>query len=81
LTRRNSFPSLLKQLYLEAEYLPKAMHVSADFEDRELLEVTLTERAGHNVEIFTPQRGNQAGFSGSRGEQRGNIRSNNDSGF
>src|SRR6266550_362576 len=49
-------PSLLKQLYLEAEYLPKAIHVSADFEDRELLEVTLTERAGHNVEIFTPQR-------------------------
>src|ERR1700756_5057932 len=31
-------PSLLKQLYLEAEYLPKAIHVSADFEDRELLE-------------------------------------------
>src|SRR5439155_371830 len=37
-------PSLLKQLYLEAEYLPKAIHVSADFEDRELLEATLTER-------------------------------------
>src|SRR5213595_1403418 len=34
-------PSLLKQLYLEAEYLPKAIHVSADFEDRELLEATL----------------------------------------
>src|SRR5260370_3691778 len=45
-------PSLLKQLYLEAEYLPKAIHVSADFEDRELLEVTLTERAGHKVEIL-----------------------------
>src|SRR2546423_620057 len=55
-------PSLLKQLYLEAEYLPKAIHVSADFEDRELLEVTLTERAGHNVEIFTPQRGTKRAF-------------------
>jgi excinuclease ABC subunit C len=55
-------PSLLKQLYLEAEYLPKAIHVSADFEDRELLEETLTERAGHKVEILTPQRGSKRAF-------------------
>src|SRR5437762_1231517 len=55
-------PSLLKQLYLEAEYLPKAIHVSADFEDRELLGATLAERAGHNVEIFTPQRGSKRAF-------------------
>src|SRR5271168_2407576 len=54
--------SLLKQLYLEAEYLPKAIHVSADFEDRELLETALTERAGHKVEIFTPQRGTKRAF-------------------
>jgi excinuclease ABC subunit C len=49
--------SLLKQLYLEAEYLPKAIHVPEEFEDRELLEELLGERAGHRVEIFTPQRG------------------------
>jgi excinuclease ABC subunit C len=49
--------SLLKQLYLEADYLPKAIHVPEDFEDRELLEEMLGERAGHRVEIFTPQRG------------------------
>ncbi|MFI5093189.1 MAG: excinuclease ABC subunit UvrC [Candidatus Acidiferrales bacterium] len=55
-------PSLLKQLYLEAEYLPKAIHVPIDFEDRELLEETLTERAGHKVEIFTPQRGSKRSF-------------------
>ena len=55
-------PSLLKQLYLEAEYLPKAIHVSADFEDRALLEETLSERAGHKVEIFTPQRGSKRAF-------------------
>jgi excinuclease ABC subunit C len=55
-------PSLLKQLYLESEYLPKAIHVSADFEDRDLLEETLTERAGHKVEIFTPQRGTKRAF-------------------
>jgi excinuclease ABC subunit C len=55
-------PSLLKQLYLEAEYLPKAIHVPADFEDRALLEETLAERAGHKVEIFTPQRGSKRAF-------------------
>ena len=55
-------PSLLKQLYLEAEYLPKAIHVAADFEERALLEETLTERAGHRVEIFTPQRGSKRAF-------------------
>jgi excinuclease ABC subunit C len=55
-------PSLLKQLYLEAEYLPKTIHVPIDFEDRELLEETLAERAGHKVEIFTPQRGNKRSF-------------------
>jgi len=54
--------SLLKQLYLEAEYLPKTIHVPIDFEDRELLEEALAERAGHKVEIFTPQRGNKRSF-------------------
>jgi excinuclease ABC subunit C len=55
-------PSLLKQLYLEAEYLPKAIHVPIDFEDRALLEETLADRAGHKVEIFTPQRGSKRSF-------------------
>jgi excinuclease ABC subunit C len=55
-------PSLLKQLYLEAEYLPKAIHVAEDFDERALLEETLTDRAGHKVEIFTPQRGSKRAF-------------------
>jgi excinuclease ABC subunit C len=54
---REFVPSLLKQLYLEAEYLPKQIHVPEDFEDREVLEEILGERAGHKVEILTPQRG------------------------
>ena len=49
--------ALLKQLYLDAEYLPKEIHVPEEFEDRALLEEMLTERAGHRVEILTPQRG------------------------
>jgi excinuclease ABC subunit C len=52
-------PSLLKQLYLEAEYLPKMIHVPVDFEERALLEETFSDRAAHKVEIFTPQRGSK----------------------
>ncbi len=55
-------PSLLKQFYLEAEFLPKRIHVPLDFEDSELLSETLSEKAGHKVEIFTPQRGSKSSF-------------------
>ena len=51
--------SLLKQLYLEAEYLPKMIHVPMDFDERALLEETLSQRDGHKVEICTPQRGSK----------------------
>ncbi len=54
--------SLLKQLYLESDYLPKVIHVPADFEDRVLLEETFAERAGHRLEIVTPQRGTKRAF-------------------
>jgi len=54
--------SLLKQLYLESDYLPKVINVPAEFEDRELLEQALTERAAHKVEILTPQRGTKRAF-------------------
>jgi len=55
-------PSLLKQLYLDAEYLPKVIHVPIDFEDHALLGELLSERVGHKVEIFTPQRGSKRAF-------------------
>jgi excinuclease ABC subunit C len=55
-------PSLLKQLYLEAEYLPRMIHVPIDFEDHAVLGELLSERAGHKVEIFTPQRGSKRAF-------------------
>src|SRR5271170_4272702 len=55
-------PSLLKQLYLEASYLPRFIHTPIDFEDRALLEDVLTESAGHRVEIFNPQRGQKHQF-------------------
>ncbi|HYL68016.1 MAG TPA: excinuclease ABC subunit UvrC [Candidatus Limnocylindria bacterium] len=55
-------PSLLKQLYLDAAYLPRYIHTPMEFEDRELLEELLTERASHRVEILNPQRGTKHAF-------------------
>jgi excinuclease ABC subunit C len=55
-------PSLLKQLYLDAAYLPRFIHTPTDFEDRGLLEAVLTEAAGHRVEILNPQRGAKHAF-------------------
>jgi excinuclease ABC subunit C len=55
-------PSLLKQLYLDAGYLPRFIHTPMDFEDRVLLEDVLTEAAGHRVEILNPQRGQKHAF-------------------
>ena len=55
-------PSLLKQLYLDAAYLPRAIHVPTDFEDLTLLEEILRDRAGRRVEILTPQRGPKRAF-------------------
>jgi excinuclease ABC subunit C len=55
-------PSLLKQLYLDSEYLPRYIHTPIDFEDCSVLEEVLTERAGHKVEIVTPQRGQKFAF-------------------
>ncbi len=55
-------PSLLKQLYLDAAYLPRFIHTPTDFEDRDLLEEVLSEKAGHRVEILNPQRGTKHAF-------------------
>jgi excinuclease ABC subunit C len=55
-------PSLLKQLYLDAAYLPRYIHTPMDFEDRELLEEVLSEVARHRVEILNPQRGQKHAF-------------------
>jgi excinuclease ABC subunit C len=54
--------SLLKQLYLDANYLPRLIHVPMEFEERALLEEVLTEHAGHRVEILNPQRGKKHAF-------------------
>src|SRR5262249_54667653 len=49
--------ALVKQIYLEQDYVPSAIHVPVDFEDREALEELLSEKRNRKIEIHTPQRG------------------------
>jgi excinuclease ABC subunit C len=51
------FSSLLKQLYLDQNYVPRTVLVPVDFPDRILLADILTERTTHRIEILAPQRG------------------------
>ncbi len=51
------FSALLKQIYLDQDYVPAVIHVPVDFEDREALEELLSEKRSRKVEIHTPQRG------------------------
>ena len=51
------FSSLLKQLYLDQGYVPRAVLVPVDFPDRAILAELLSERSGRRVEISAPQRG------------------------
>jgi excinuclease ABC subunit C len=52
-----SFLSEVLTQYYSTDYVPREVHVPADFEDRALLEKALTERKGRRVRILDPQRG------------------------
>ncbi|HUB28780.1 MAG TPA: excinuclease ABC subunit UvrC [Terracidiphilus sp.] len=49
--------ALIKQLYIDQQYVPRTILVPADFNDRETLAALLAERTGHRVEVAVPQRG------------------------
>ena len=51
------FSALLKQLYLDQNYVPRSILVPVEFPDRSLLAEILTERTGKRIEILAPQRG------------------------
>jgi excinuclease ABC subunit C len=51
------FSALLKQVYIDQQYVPRGVLVPVDFEDRPALEELLSEKRGGKVEILTPQRG------------------------
>jgi excinuclease ABC subunit C len=51
------FSALLKQLYIDQPYVPRAILVPVDFADRETLAALLSEQVGRRVELAVPQRG------------------------
>ncbi|MHB1958624.1 MAG: excinuclease ABC subunit UvrC [Acidobacteriaceae bacterium] len=51
------FSALLKQLYIEQQYVPRNIYVPVEFPDRAPLTELLGEHTGHKVEIAVPQRG------------------------
>jgi excinuclease UvrABC nuclease subunit len=53
------FSALLKQLYIDQQYVPRTILVPVDFEDRESLAALLSARTGHRVELAAPQRGDK----------------------
>ncbi len=56
---REFFSSLLKQLYLDQQYLPDEIDVPVDFDDRAVLEELLAEKRGRPFHILTPQGGSR----------------------
>jgi excinuclease ABC subunit C len=53
------FSALLKQLYIDQQYVPRMIYLPVDFADRTVLAGLLAERSGHRVEIAVPQRGDK----------------------
>jgi excinuclease ABC subunit C len=53
------FSALLKQIYLDQNYIPRSILVPVDFPDRAVLAELLTERTGHRIEVAAPQRGDK----------------------
>ena len=51
------FSALLKQIYIDQQYVPRTVLVPVDFEDRSTLEELLGEKRQGKVEIQVPQRG------------------------
>ena len=58
------FSALLKQIYLDQQFIPTEIHVPVEFEDREALEELLSEKRHRRVEIRTPQRGQKKALLG-----------------
>jgi len=51
------FSALMKQVYIDQQYVPRDILAPVDFEDRAELEELLSEKRGSRVEILVPQRG------------------------
>ena len=51
------FSALMKQIYIDQQYVPRDILSPVDFEDRAELEELLAEKRGSKMEILVPQRG------------------------
>jgi len=51
------FSALLKQLYIDQQYVPKTIYLPVEFADRTVLAGLLADQTRHRVEIAAPQRG------------------------
>ena len=51
------FAALLKQVYIDQQYVPRNILVPVDFDERSALEELLSEKRGTKVEILVPVRG------------------------
>jgi excinuclease ABC subunit C len=51
------FSALMKQVYIDQQYVPRTVYIPVDFADRDALETLLSERAQHKVELCVPRRG------------------------
>jgi excinuclease ABC subunit C len=53
------FSALLKQLYIDQPYVPRAIYVPVDFADRPALTDLLSQQTGRRIELSVPQRGDK----------------------
>ncbi len=53
------FSALLKQLYIDQQYVPRSIFLPVDFSDRTTLANLLAEQTKHRVEIAVPLRGDK----------------------
>lgn len=53
------FSALLKQLYIDQQYVPRSIYVPVDFTDREALADLLSRQSGRRIELAVPQRGDK----------------------
>ena len=60
------FSALLKQLYIDQQYVPRTVYIPVDFADRDTLEALLSERAQHKVELACPAGEKSVRWSTSR---------------
>ncbi len=56
------FSALVKQVYLDQQYVPGEIFVPVGFEDQSILEEVLSEKRGRAVHIWTPEAGRRRGL-------------------